>query len=56
MDNKFPYESETAIVWLVSAMGKDVDYLPMVKSVSAINYSGIRRDCAAFIANEAGDW
>lgn len=33
---------------VVSAVGKDVDCLLIVKSV-AINNSGIRRDCAHFL-------
>ena len=46
--------SDTVHSYFVSAMGKDVDCLPMVKSV-AIKYLGIRRDCVHFIS-DTGYW
>jgi len=41
--------SDSVLVKQKSALKNDVDYLPMARSVIAINHLGIRRHCAAAI-------
>lgn len=41
-------KSITVPLWLVIALERDVDFLPMASLAAAINHSEIRRDCAAF--------